>query len=123
MPPKVAAKAKAKARAVPRNIRGVPQLLRDIERGDRFNINAPQYSNATIEQIVDFLMSCTFDVKSYWLGVIYVLRPNLLISVTTVYADRAANERLRVSVLVRTNRPLAVMPNGVVRARPRPPYL
>ena len=79
-------------------------------------MGATAYDRATIHEIVNFLMSCTEEVRSHYLNVMLTMRPRLLSRVSDTYAVAIRSERRRVLNRMQRNLRLAVTPHGVVRA-------
>ena len=75
-----------------------------------------------MRQIVEFLVGCTADEAGEWLRVLTIYRPFFMGVVIHDYAAKVARESKRVSVYLKRNIPIAVMPNGIMRSTTKPGF-
>ena len=77
------------------------------------------FPELTLRQIVEFLVGCTADEAGEWLRVLTILRPLFMRRVIQEYSAKVACENKRVSVYLKRNIAIAVMPNGITRSTPK----
>ena len=93
-----------------------PRLLRDLDARSTICFHGVGvYSDALIDECVEFFMTCQSEMKRHYLEVLFNYRPNLLQRVMAEYYVIFDAETRRLGRRIARGDALAVTPNGIVR--------